>query len=93
MDKKIRIVYGVNPMTAEPCTYRLVVSDDVTLWWADGELDEAAFNQLDSDEVGMICFSHASCSALITAYFHVITETVARAQPPWRRLEEKAAEA
>ena len=72
MDKKIRIVYGVNPMTAEPCTYRLVVSDDVTLWWADGELDEAAFNLLDSDEVGMICFTHEAFRDVVKTYLAII---------------------
>ena len=68
MDKKIRYVYGVNPMTGEPCTYRLVLDDEVTLWWADGEVDEAAFDLLGSEEVGMICFTQEAFSEVLVTY-------------------------
>ena len=70
MDKKIRYVYGVNPITGKPCTTKVVVTaEDVTLWQVDQKIEsEAEFDTLDTDNVGMVCLSHAAFDEVINGY-------------------------
>ena len=70
MDKKIRYVHGVNPITGEQCTNRIVVTtEDVTLWQVDEVIDsEEEFDRIDTDEMGMICFTNEAFKRVMGAY-------------------------
>jgi len=70
LDKRIRYVYGVNPITGVPCTTRVVVTaEDVTLWQVDQKIEsEAAFDDVDTDNLGMVCLSHAAFDEVIDGY-------------------------
>ena len=70
MDKHVRYVYGVNPVTGVPCTTRVVVTAaDVTLWQVDQKIEtEAEFDAVDTDNVGMVCLSHAAFDEVIDGY-------------------------
>lgn len=70
MNKKIRYVHGVNPITGIQCTNRIVVTqEDVTLWQVDKVLDtEAEFDRVDSGEVGMVCLTHTDFKKVMKEY-------------------------
>jgi len=83
MDKQIRYVHGVNPITGVQCTNRIVVTgEDVTLWQVDRVLDtEEMFDAVDSGEVGMVCFSHNDFGEVIDAYLGLRAEMVLSGKP------------
>ena len=68
--KQIRYVYGVNPITGEPCTTRIVVTaEDVTLWQVDQRIEtEAEFDAIDSENLGMVCLPHVAFKEVLEAY-------------------------
>ena len=70
MNKQVRYVHTVNPITGKPCTIRLVVTgEDVTLWQADQIIkSEAAFDQIDTEDMGMVSMPHDSFSRVMGAY-------------------------
>ena len=70
MNKKIRYVHGVNPITGIQCTNRIVTSEeDVTLWQVDKVFDsEEEFDRIDTDEMGMICMPHSDFKKTMNAY-------------------------
>jgi len=63
-------VYGVNPVTGVPCTTRVVVTaEDVTLWQVDQKIEsEAAFDAVDTDNVGMVCLPHEVFKEILRQY-------------------------
>ena len=70
MDKRIRYVYGVNPITGVPCTTRVVVTaEDITLWQVDQKIEtEAEFDAVDTDNVGMVCMPREAFRQVVWGY-------------------------
>jgi len=90
MNKKIRYVHGVNPITGIQCTNRIVTSEeDVTLWQVDRVLDtEDAFDMVDSGEVGMVCLTHMDFKHVMGAYAAMRGEYMCIGSPHQEEAEE-----
>lgn len=70
MNKQIRYVHTVNPITGQPCTIRVVVTEsDVTLWQVEQIVkSEVAFDQIDTEDMGMVSMPHDSFREVMKAY-------------------------
>lgn len=77
--KEIRYVHHVNPVTGVDCTTRIVVTDkDVTLWQVDKVITtEAMFDEVDTDEVGMICLTHPAFKEAMNKVLDIWSEIMA----------------
>ena len=68
--KQVCYVHTVNPITGQPCTIRVVVTEeDVTLWQVDQRVNsEEEFDQIDVEDMSMICMPREAFREVVWAY-------------------------